>query len=83
MPPPESPFVDSINALLTSLPAYDAAIIADQLAAGNYLDSILDPMAANTALAPCDLLLGVAPALAPTLGTAVNLANVFSRQPRR
>ena len=35
-------------------------------------------MAANTALVPYDLLLGVAPALAATLGTAVNLAELFS-----
>ena len=71
-------FADSINTLLTSLPAYDAAIFTAQLAAGNYLDAILDPMAANTALVPYDLLLGVAPALVATLGTAINVANLFS-----
>lgn len=71
-------FADAVNVLLTSLPAYDAAIVADQLAAGNYLDAILDPMAANTALIPYDLLLGVTPALVATLGTVVNIANLFS-----
>jgi PE-PPE domain len=72
------PFVDSINALLTGLPAYDANIVTDQLDAGNLLGAILDPMSANTALVPYDLILGVADALFGTLGTAVNLAELFS-----
>jgi PE-PPE domain-containing protein len=72
------PFVDAVNALLTSLPAYDANIFTDQLDAGNYLGAILDPMSANTALIPYDLILGVAPALFATLGTAVNLTELFS-----
>src|ERR1700722_19005419 len=72
------PFVDSINALLTSLPAYDAAIFTDQLDAGNYLNALLDPIAADTALVPYDLILGAAQALVATLGTAVNLAELFS-----
>jgi hypothetical protein len=72
------PFADAINGLLTSLPAYDAAIVTDQLDAGNFLGAILDPMSANTALVPYDLILGVAPALVATLGTAVNVAELFS-----
>ena len=72
------PFVDAINVLLTSLPAYNANIVADQFAAGNYLDAILDPMATNTALVPYDLILGATQALVATLGTAVNFANLFS-----
>ncbi len=55
------PFADAINVLLTSLPAYDANIVTDQLDAGNLLGAILDPMAANTALVPYDLLLGSPP----------------------
>ena len=72
------PFADAINVLLTSLPAYDANIFTDQLDAGNFLNAILDPMSANTALVPYDLILGAAPALIATLGTAVNLAELFS-----
>jgi PE-PPE domain len=72
------PFADAINVLLTSLPAYDANIFTDQLDAGNLLNAILDPMSANTALVPHDLLLGAAPALIATLGTFVNLAELFS-----
>jgi PE-PPE domain len=71
-------FADSINVLLTSLPAYDANIVTDQLDAGNLLGAILDPMSANTALIPYDLILGAAQALFATLGTAVNLAELFS-----
>jgi PE-PPE domain len=72
------PFVDAVNVLLTSLPAYDANIVTDQLDAGNLLGAILDPMSANTALVPYDLFLGAADALFGTLGTAVNLAELFS-----
>jgi hypothetical protein len=72
------PFADAINVLLTSLPAYDANIVTDQLDAGNLLNAILDPMSANTALVPYDLILGAAQALVATLGTAVNLADLFS-----
>jgi hypothetical protein len=72
------PFADAVNALLSSLPAYDANIVTDQLDAGNFLGAILDPMSANTALVPYDLILGVAPALIATVGTVGNLAELFS-----
>lgn len=72
------PAADSLNTLLTSLPAYDANIVADHLDAGNLLNAILDPMSANTALVPYDLLLGAAPALFASLGTVVNLTELFS-----
>ena len=72
------PFVDAVNAALTSLPAYDASIFTDQLDAGNFLNAILDPISADTALVPYDLLLGVEPALFATLGTVLNLAGLFS-----
>src|SRR6202044_2151428 len=72
------PFVDAINVLLTSLPAYDANIFTDQLDAGNFLNAILDPISADTALVPYDLILGAAPALVATLGTVVNLVELFS-----
>jgi PE-PPE domain-containing protein len=72
------PIADAINVLLTSLPAYDANIITDQLDAGNFLGAILDPMSANTALVPYDLLLGLPPAVFAAIGTAVNVAELFS-----
>ena len=72
------PVADSINALLTSLPAYDANIVADQLDAGNVLNAILDPMSANTALIPQDIELGVVTPLFAAIGTLVNLAQLFS-----
>ena len=72
------PLADSINVFLTSLPAYDANIVTDQLDAGNLLGAILDPMSANTALDPFNLLLGADQALFAALGSAVNLAELFS-----
>jgi len=72
------PFVDAVNVLLTSLPAYDANIVTADLDAGNLLGALLDPMSANTALVPYDFILGAAQALFSTLGTAVNLAELFS-----
>ena len=72
------PVADAINASLTSLPAYDANIFTDQLEAGNLLNAVLDPMSANTALVPYDLLLGAGSALFAALGTAVNLTELFS-----
>jgi PE-PPE domain-containing protein len=72
------PLADSINVLLTSLPAYDANIVTDQLDAGNLLGAILDPMSANTALVPYDLFQGVATPLFAAIGTVINLAQLFS-----
>jgi hypothetical protein len=72
------PLADAINVLLTSLPAYDANIVTDQLDAGNLLGAILDPMSANTALVPYDVLFGAESALFGALGTAVNLTTLFS-----
>jgi PE-PPE domain len=72
------PVADAINASLTSLPAYDANIFTDQLDAGNLLGAILDPMSANTTLVPTDVLLGALSPLFAALGTAVNLAELFS-----
>ena len=64
--------------LLTSLPAYDANVVTDQLDAGNLLGAIPDPMSANTELITNDLFLGAEPTLFAALGTAVNLAELFS-----
>ena len=44
------PLADIINALVTSLPAYDASLFTDNLATGDLLDAFGLPIAANTAL---------------------------------
>jgi hypothetical protein len=44
------PLADIGNALLTSVPAYDASLISDNLANGDILDAVGLPIAANTAL---------------------------------
>jgi hypothetical protein len=72
------PLADSISAFLTGLPGYDATIATDQLDAGNFLNAILDPMSANTALDPFNLLLGADNVLLGAIGTFVNLADLFS-----
>ena len=72
------PLADSISAFLTGLPGYDANIATDQLDAGNFLNAILDPMSANTALDPYNLLLGADNVLFGAIGTFVNLADLFS-----
>jgi hypothetical protein len=72
------PAADAYNDSLTSLPAYYADIFTSQLEAGNAFDAVLDPLAANTALAPVNFLLGVAPPLLAGIGTLANLAELFS-----
>jgi len=44
------PTADIINALVTSVPAYDATLFADNLATGDLLDAFGLPLAANTAI---------------------------------
>jgi hypothetical protein len=63
---------------LTSLRAYDANMVTDQLDAANLLDAILDPTSANTALVPIDLFDAAEIPLFAALGTFVNLAQLFS-----
>jgi hypothetical protein len=72
------PVADAVNVSLTSLPAYDANIVIDQLEAGNLLDAIALPISADTALVPYDLLIGADSALFAALGTVVNFAELFS-----
>ncbi len=44
------PTADILNALVTSMPAYDLSLFADNLASGNILDALGLPLAADTAL---------------------------------
>jgi hypothetical protein len=73
-----TPLADAIKDAFTGLPAWDANIVTDQVAAGNFLDAILDPASANTALVPYDLIVGAEVPLFAALGTFVNLADLFS-----
>ncbi len=72
------PIADTVNALVTSLPAYDANMIVDQLAAGNLINAIGDPIAADVVMFPFLILLGVAaPLTEATAGTLVNPAHLI------
>ncbi len=44
------PTADIINALVTSVPAYDVSLFSDSLAAGDLLDALGLPLAADTAI---------------------------------
>jgi hypothetical protein len=68
-------FGDALNNLVTSLPAYDSEIFTSLVDAGNFSDAILDPMSANTALVPLDIIFGAGPLLA-ALGTVVSLGEL-------
>jgi len=41
------PFADTVNVLLTAMPAYDVSLFIDQLEAGNLLGAVGDPIAAD------------------------------------
>jgi hypothetical protein len=68
-------FGDALTNLVTSLPTYDSEIFTSLVDAGNFSDAILDPMAANTALIPLDIINGAGPLLA-LLGTVVSLGEL-------
>jgi hypothetical protein len=57
------PLADAALALGVSLPEYDAALFLDGLAAGNLLDAIANPIAADVALVPFALGFGILPLL--------------------
>jgi hypothetical protein len=72
------PIADTIDALLTSLPAYDANMVVDQLEAGNLVNAIGDPIAADIVMIPWLFLLGTAvPIAEATAGTLVNLVDLI------
>jgi PE-PPE domain len=72
------PLGEAIEAAFSGIPTYDATIFTDQIDAGNYLNAILDPTSADTALVPYDILVGAEVPLFAALGTFVNLAELFS-----
>jgi hypothetical protein len=71
------PAADTLTALLTTLPAYDASLFTDQLQAGNLLDAVGDPFAADLALVPFAIGFGTAlPILEAAGGTLLNLVDL-------
>jgi hypothetical protein len=71
------PIPDTLNALTTTLPAYDANLFTDQLEAGNLLGALGDPIAADLALVPFALVLGSGALANAIQGTLVNLAGLI------
>ncbi|WP_293052803.1 PE-PPE domain-containing protein [Mycobacterium sp.] len=55
------PLADAALALATTLPQYDASLFVDELAAGNLLAAVGDPLAADVALGPFALGFGLLP----------------------
>lgn len=72
------PIADTVNALLTSLPALDANLFLDQLVAGNPVGGIQDLIGVDAGLIPFALAYGVVPPVAYALaGTLVNLVDLI------
>jgi PE-PPE domain len=71
------PIADTINALTVTLPAFDVSIFLDQLEAGNVLGAIGDPIAADVALVPFALFLGLGPLANAVEGTLLNIGGLI------
>jgi hypothetical protein len=57
---PLLPVADTVNALLTTLPAYDTALFVQEFTSGNLLEAIGMPIAADFGLVPVLVLFGLA-----------------------
>jgi hypothetical protein len=71
------PSADIANALLTTLPAEDAGIFADELGQGDLIDAIGLPLAADTALIPLAGLFEIATVGESALIGALDLVSPF------
>jgi hypothetical protein len=71
------PIADTVNALTTALPAFDISTFVDQLEAGNLIAAISDPIAADIALVPFALFLGLGPIADAVEGTLLNIAGLI------
>lgn len=71
------PIADTINALTTSLPAFDLSVFVDQLEAGNLIGAIGDPIAADVALIPFAFFLGLGPIGDAVEATLLNIAHLI------
>jgi hypothetical protein len=76
------PLVDTALAIGASLPAYDAELFASQLAAGNLLNAVGLPIAADLALVPYALIAGaVFPIVGAVATTVTQLAELAGLEP--
>jgi PE-PPE domain len=71
------PIADTVNAFTTALPAFDISTFVDQLEAGNLIAAISDPIAADIALVPFALFLGLGPIADAVEGTLLNIAGLI------
>lgn len=71
------PIADTVNAVPTSLPAFDVGTFVDQLEAGNLIGAIGDPVAADIALVPFALFLGLGPIVDAVEGTLLNITGLI------
>lgn len=72
------PIGDTLDTLLTTVPSLIASFATEQLADGNLVNAIGEPIAATVGLVPFALLFGSAvPIFEATAGTLVNLADLF------
>jgi hypothetical protein len=71
------PIADTVIALRSTLPAFDASLFVDQLEAGNLLGAFGDPIAADMALVPFAIFLGAGPIADAVEGTLLNVADVI------
>ena len=72
------PIADTINALLTSVPAYDASLFVTELQAGNLLDAIGDPIVADVVVIPTLIGYGAVEPIETALGgTLLNLVDLI------
>jgi PE-PPE domain len=71
------PLAETVSALTTSLPEFDATEFLDQLHAGHLLAAVGDPIAADVALVPFALFLGLSPVGDAIEGTLLNVGQLI------
>jgi PE-PPE domain len=76
------PLADTPTALAVTLPQYDAQLFVKQLQAGNLLNAVGMPIAADLALVPYTLLVGgLFPIVGAAAGTLTQLAEITGLEP--
>jgi hypothetical protein len=71
------PIADTVNALTTSLPSFDVSVFLDRVETGNLIGAIGDPIAADVALVPFALFLGLGPVADAVEGTLLNITGLI------
>jgi hypothetical protein len=76
------PLADTLAALAVTLPQYDVQLFTSQLAAGNVLNAVGLPIAADVGLVPVTLLVGgLLPIVGAAAGTVTQLAEITGLEP--